>query len=112
MSLRRAGVIGAVALVATVLPVAPAPAQTPSATQLRLVSEKLVLAPEEPLVATLGIEGPVPEGATLTVTVSSRLREPRADLHALLDDGAPAGRHRRLRLPGARRRTAATRVGV
>jgi hypothetical protein len=60
-------------------------------TQLRLVSQKLVIAPEEEFDATLAIEGPVPAGAEITVTVSSRLRAPRDGLHALLDEGGSKG---------------------
>jgi hypothetical protein len=89
---RRATAAGAVALVATLLPAVPVLAQqSRSETRLRLVTQKLVMAPEEPLTATLSIEGPTPEGASLTVTVSSRLRQPRGGLQALLDDGGEKG---------------------
>jgi hypothetical protein len=88
---RRATAAGAVALVATLLPAVPVLAQQSGDTRLRLVTQKLVMAPEEPLTATLSIEGPIPEGASLTVTVSSRLRQPRDGLHALLDEGGEKG---------------------
>ena len=79
------GLVGAV--VATV----PAGAQSPADTVLQLVGQKLVLAPEEPLTATLAVGGAIPEGAELAVTVYSRLRPERDGLHAVLDDGADLG---------------------
>jgi hypothetical protein len=92
VTVRRTAAAGAVALIATVLPAVPVLAQQSSgATRLRLVSQKLVIAPEQPLIATLSVEGPTPQGASLAVTVSSRLRQPRAGLHALLDEGGEKG---------------------
>ncbi len=86
------------AVVATVLAVAgtalgpvPAQAQTSGPITLRLVSQKLVLAPEEPLTTTLAVGDTVPDGTDLVVTVSSRLRSPRDELHALLDGGNELG---------------------
>ena len=81
-ALRSAATRGrGLAVVATVLAVAgtalgpvPAQAQTSGATTLRLVSQKLVLAPEEPLTTTLAVGDTVPDGTELAVTVSSRLR--------------------------------------
>jgi hypothetical protein len=90
MTLRRAGAFGVAALLATVVPTSPVRAEGQD-TKLRLVSQQLVIAPDQPLVATLGLEGSAPAGATLTVTVAARLRAPRADLDALLDGGAERG---------------------
>jgi Family of unknown function (DUF6049) len=87
---RRAAASGALALAMSLLPVA-AGAQATGPTQLKLVSQQLVIAPEQPLVATLAIDGAVPDGATLSVTVSARLRHPREGLHALLDEGGSKG---------------------
>jgi hypothetical protein len=85
----RALLAGALAL-GMLQPVAAAQAQAPTTT-LRLVAQKLVLAPEEPLTATLAVSGNLPPDAELTVTASSRLRPAREGLHALLDDGAEPG---------------------
>ena len=56
------------------------------------------------------MNGPVPDGAELAVTVSSRLRPEREGLHGVLDEGAKQGRDGRLPLdpvgrhpPGRRR---------
>lgn len=81
----------AAALVGTALTPVPAQAQTSGATTLRLVSQKLVLAPEEPLTTTMAVTGTVPDTTELVITVSSRLRSPRNDLHGLLDDGDELG---------------------
>jgi Family of unknown function (DUF6049) len=90
VSARRAAACGSLVLVVSLLPLA-ASAQSAGATQLKLVSQQLVIAPEQPLVATLAIDGPVPDGAALSVTVSARLRDPREGLHALLDEGGSKG---------------------
>jgi hypothetical protein len=86
-----AAVVAAAALAGTVLSPVPAHGQSADATTLRLVSQKLVLNPEEPLTATLAVTGTVPDGTELVITVSSRLRSPRDDLHALLDGGDEPG---------------------
>jgi len=90
---RRARVLSALmalAATAVVVPIATdrAVAQT---TSLRLVSQKLVIAPAEELDATLAVNGPIPPGAEVTVTVSSRLRSPVDGLHSLLDEGGSKG---------------------
>jgi hypothetical protein len=77
--------VTAAAVVGTTSIPVPAHGQSTGATTLRLVSQKLVLAPEEPFTTTLAVAGTVPDGTELVVTVSSRLRSPRDDLHALLD---------------------------
>ena len=43
------------------------------------------------MTATLAVNGPVPDGTELAVTVSSRLRPEREGLHGLLDEGAKLG---------------------
>ena len=89
---RRTLLVGfAVALAVPAVPVTTAVAQSSPAPVLQLVSQKLVLAPEEPLTATLAVNGPVPDGTELAVTVFSRLRPEREGLHGLLDEGANLG---------------------
>jgi len=89
---RRTALVGlAVALAVPAVPVTTAVAQSSAAPVLQLVSQKLVLAPEEPLTATLAVNGPVPDGTELAVTVSSRLRPEREGLHGVLDEGAKLG---------------------
>jgi hypothetical protein len=83
--------VAAAALAGAALSPIPAHGQSASAATLRLVSQRLVLAPEEPFTTTLAVSGTVPEGADLVITVSSRLRSPRDDLHALLDEGDELG---------------------
>jgi len=78
-------------LAVPVLPTTAALAQTTPTTALHLVSQKLVVAPEEPLTATLAVSGPLPEGAEIAVTVYSRLRPEREGLHGVLDEGAKLG---------------------
>jgi len=87
------GGLAVVTLAAIVVPAVPltASAQTTPATTIQLVSQELVVAPDEALTATLAVNGPVPDGAELAVTVSSRLRPEREGLHALLDGGAKLG---------------------
>jgi hypothetical protein len=89
LSLRVVGVAGAT-LAVPLAPVAVAAAPTPP-TVLQLVGQKLVLAPDEPLVATFAVSGPLPDGAELAVTVSARLRPEREGLHKVLDDGDELG---------------------
>ena len=91
MRLRRAVLVTSVALLAITLVPTPTGAQSAGEHGLQLVSQKLVLAPEEPLTVTLAVSGTIPEGAELAVTVSSRLRPAREGLHAILDDGAELG---------------------
>jgi hypothetical protein len=83
--------VAAAALAGAALSPIPAHGQSAGAATLRLVSQKLVLAPEEPFTTTLAVSGTVPDGADLVITVSSRLRSPRDDLHALLDEGDQLG---------------------
>ena len=83
--------VAAAALVGTALTPVPAQAQTSGATTLRLVSQKLVLSPEEALTTTMAVSGTVPDTTQLVITVFSRLRSPRNDLHGLLDDGDELG---------------------
>ena len=69
---RRRTLLAALAVAALAVPAVPvstAVAQSSPAPALQLVSQKLVLAPEEPLTATLAVNGPVPDGTELAVTV-------------------------------------------
>ena len=91
---RRRALLAALAVAALAVPAVPvttAGAQSSPAPALQLVSQKLVVAPEEPLTATLAVNGPAPDGTELAVTVFSRLRPEREGLHGLLDEGANLG---------------------
>ena len=88
---RAALVLTGAVLVGAAAAPSPSAAQATGDTRLQLVNQKLVLAPEEALTATLAVNGPIPDGAELAVTVSSRLRPARQGLHDLLDDGGELG---------------------